>query len=391
MLMPIWGSVIVLSSLVVAAIVVVRIIPPIVERFLNRALAPPPYQVREEVGALHKRLFVADLHADPLLWNRNLLKRHNYGHIDIPRLIDGNVALQVFAVATKIPWGLNFECNAADTDMITLLAVAQAWPPRTWGSLLQRALHQAEKLEEFAAQSQGRLVLVKSVRELDELLVRRRTEPELVGAFLALEGVHALEGDLANLDVLYDAGFRLIGLAHFFDNEAGGSAHGVEKGGLTPFGRELVRHVQDKNMVLDLAHASPQVIDDVWEMTTAPVVASHTGVRGTCDNQRNLSDEHVRRTAATGGLIGIAMFETAVCGNTLDDTARAMRYSADLVGVDYVAVGSDFDGAITAPIDASGMALLTEALVGQGFTEEEIARIMGGNVLRVLREVLPKN
>lgn len=144
-------------------------------------------------------------------------------------------------------------------------------------------------------------------------------------------------------------------------------------------------------MVLDLAHASPRVIDDVWEMTTAPVVASHTGVRGTCDNQRNLSDDHVRRIAATGGLIGIAMFETAVCGNTLDDTACAMRYSADLVGVDHVAVGSDFDGAITAPIDASGMALLTEALVGQGFTEEEIAKIMGGNVLRVLREVLPKN
>jgi microsomal dipeptidase-like Zn-dependent dipeptidase len=343
------------------------------------------------VGALHKRLFVADLHADPLLWNRNLLKRHDYGHIDIPRLVDGNVALQVFAVATKIPWGLNFECNAADTDMITMLAVAQAWPPRTWGSLLQRALHQAEKLEEFVAQSQGCLVLVKSVRELNELLARRRTEPEFVGALLALEGVHALEGDLANLDVLYDAGFRLIGLAHFFDNEAGGSAHGVEKGGLTPFGRELVRHVQDKNMVLDLAHASPQVIDDVWEMTTAPVVASHTGVRGTCDNQRNLSDEHVRRIAATGGLIGIAMFETAVCGNTLDDTARAMRHVADLVGVDYVAVGSDFDGAITAPIDASGMALLTEALMGQGFIEEEISRIMGGNVLRVLREVLPKN
>ena len=222
------------------------------------------------------------------------------------------------------------------------------------------------------------MVLVKSVRGLDELLVRRRTEPELIGAFLALEGAYALEGDLANLDVLYDAGFRLIGLAHFFDNEAGGSAHGVEKGGLTPFGRELVRHVQEKNMVLDLAHASPQVIDDVWEMTTAPVVASHTGVRGTCDNQRNLSYDHVRRIAATGGLIGIAMFETAVCGNTLDDTARAMCYVADLVGVDYVAVGSDFDGAITAPIDASGMALLTEALIGQGFIGEEIARIMGG-------------
>jgi len=391
MLMLVWGGVLVLSFLVVAAIVVAWIVPPMVEKRLNNVSEPPPYRVREETGSLHKRLFVADLHADPLLWNRNLLKRHDYGHVDVPRLVDGNVALQVFAVATKVPWGLNFERNAADSDMVTMLAVAQAWPPRTWGSLLQRALYRAEKLERFAAQSQGRLVLVKSVRELDALLARRRTEPELVGALLALEGVHALEGDLANLDVLYDAGFRLIGLAHFFDNEAGGSAHGVEQGGLTPFGRELVQHIQEKNMVLDLAHASPQVIDDVLEMTTAPVLVSHTGVRGTCDNQRNLSDAHVRRIAATGGIIGIAMFETAVCGTTVADTVRAIRYGTDLVGVDYVAVGSDFDGAITAPIDASGMALLTEALMDQGFAEKEVARIMGGNALRVLRGVLPEN
>ncbi len=381
----------ILTFLVAVAIVVIWIAPPLVERFLNKVLSPPLYRVSEKVATLHKQLFVSDLHADPLLWNRNLLKRHNYGHVDIPRLIDGNVALQVFGVATKIPIGLNFERNTANTDMLTMLVVAQAWPPRTWNSLLQRALYQAEKLERFATQSRGSLVLVKSVRELDEFLARRRTEYELVGGLLALEGIHALEGSLANLDILYDVGFRMIGLAHFFDNEAGGSAHGVERGGLTTFGHELVQRVRDKNMVLDLAHASPPMIDDVLKMTTVPVVASHTGVRGVCDNQRNLSDEHVQRIAATGGVIGIAMFETAVCGTTIGATARAMRYVADIVGVDHVALGTDFDGAITAPIDASGMALLTEALINQHFTEEETARIMGGNILRVLREVLPEN
>lgn len=390
---PVWSCAVALSVLVVVAIIAVRILPSIMERFLNKVVVSRPYQVRPETRDRHDRLLVVDLHADPLLWNRNLLKRHTYGHVDVPRLIDGNVALQVFAAVTKIPWGvgLNFERNAANSsDIVTLLAVGQVWPPHTWGSLLQRALYQAEKLRRFAVESQGRLMLVRSTRELDELLARRRTAPELVGALLALEGVHALEGHLANLDVLYDAGFRIIGLSHFFDNEAGGSAHGMEQGGLTPFGREVMQRIQEKNMVLDLAHSSSRLIDDVLEMTTAPVVVSHTGLRGTCDNQRNLSDDQVRRIAATGGVMGIAMFSVAVCGSSVDDTARAIRYGADLVGADYFALGSDFDGAVTAPIDAGGLALLTEALLSQGFSEEESAKIMGGNALRVLREVLPK-
>ena len=389
--MPIltWISAIILS-LIIIAIVVTRILSSLSDRLLNKTTTPPPYQVGKEAQSLHQQLFIADLHADPLLWNRDLLKRHNHGHVDLPRLVDGNVALQVFAAATKAPWGLNFERNTANSDMVTALVIAQGCPPRTWTSLLQRALYQAELLNRCIAQSQGRLMLIKNARELDTLVTQRQAEPDRapIGAMLALEGVHALQGDLDNLDLLYDAGFRIIGLTHFFDNEAGGSAHGVDQGGLTPFGRELIRRVQDKNLVLDLAHASPQLIDDVLEMATAPVIASHTGLRATCDNQRNLSNEHVRRIAATGGVIGIAMFEQTVCGTTIQHTARAIRHGADLVGPDHFAIGSDFVGSITAPIDASGLALLTEALVGQGFTKEEIAKIMGNNALRVLRQVL---
>jgi microsomal dipeptidase-like Zn-dependent dipeptidase len=340
---------------------------------------------------LHEQLFVADLHADPLLWNRKLLKRHSYGHVDLPRMIDGNVALQVCAAVTRMPWGTNIELTVNNSDGITALIASRGWPPRTWTSLLQRTLYQADNLKRCVAQSKGCLVLVKNIRELDELVAQREASPQRtpVGAMLALEGAHALEGDLDNLDLLYDAGFRIIGLAHFFDNQAGGSAHGVEKGGLTAFGRELVQCVQEKGMLIDLAHASPRVIDDVLEMASAPVIVSHTGLRGTCDNTRNISDEHVRAIAANGGVMGIGMFKIAVCGTRIEDTARAIRYGADLVGPDHFASGSDFDGAIAASIDASGLALLTEALIGQGFTREEIARIMGQNVLRVLRQVLP--
>ena len=382
-------SIILVLLLVAIVYALPRFAAPLIEKVLNRVRRRPPFQMQEGARTLHKALFIADLHADPLLWKRNLLQRSSYGHVDFPRLAEGNVALQVFAAATKIPVGINFESNPARGDLLVPLNIVQAWPRRTWTSLLERALYQAEKLQAFIDQEPQRLLLVKNRQDLERLLAGRQSEPARIGALLALEGVHALEGEIANLDLLYERGFRMIGLAHFFDNEAGGSAHGRQKGGLTPFGREVVRRVAQKKMILDLAHASGQTIEDTLAIATAPVVVSHTGVRGVCDNQRNISDDHVRGIAATGGLIGIALFEQTVCGRTIEDTARAMRYVADLVGVDHAALGSDYDGAVTVPMDCSGLALLTEALLGQGFTAEEAGKIMGGNVLRLLQSALP--
>jgi microsomal dipeptidase-like Zn-dependent dipeptidase len=363
--------------------------PKILEKSMNKVRQSPPYTVSDEAKAVHEQLSVVDLHADPLLWNRNLLKKHSYGHIDFPRLREANVAIQVFGVVTKTPKKMNFESNPSNTDNITALAMLQCWPHRTWGSLFERALYEAEKLKKFEKKSDGNVMVIRSVSDLNNLLEKRKTNPEIVGGILSLEGVQALEGDLKNLDALYDAGFRIIGLTHFFDNEAAGSAHGVDKGGLTPFGKDLVKKIQEKHMIIDLAHASPKTIDDVLVMTSGPVIVSHTGVKGMCNNIRNLSDAHVKQIAATGGVMGIAMFEETVCGKTIKDTARSIRYVANLVGVDHVAVGSDFDGAVTAPTDITGMPLLTEALMDEGFSDEDIAKIMGGNAIRVFSQVLP--
>jgi microsomal dipeptidase-like Zn-dependent dipeptidase len=168
-----------------------------------------------------------------------------------------------------------------------------------------------------------------------------------------------------------------------------GSAHGAEEYGLTDEGRELIRRCLAAGMIIDLAHASEQAIDDTLAMVDRPVLASHGGVRGTCDTARNLADRHVRAIAEGGGVIGIGVYKYATCGKKLEDTARAMRYVADLVGVEHVALGSDFDGAKTM-IDATGLVMLTQALVEGGFTEDEIAGIMGGNALRVFRRTLPE-
>ena len=364
-------------------------VAPLIDRLLNRVQKQEKETIREETAVFHNQLFIADLHSDPYLWNRNLLRRHNYGHIDVPRLIEGNVALQTVGVAAKIPWGLNFESNPGRSDMLAALVVAQGKPLRTWHSQFQRALYHAEQLQAMIAQEPDIFKLICSQQDLNVLLACRQKRPITTGFLLGLEGIHALEGNLAHLDGLFAAGFRLLGLMHFFDNEAGGSAHGRDKGGLTLFGRELIQAAEVKGMTIDLAHASEQLIEDVVAVATRPLIASHTGVRGTFDSPRNFSDRHVKLIAETGGLIGIAMFDMAVGEATTTAVVRAMQYVTDLVGVDHVCIGSDFDGAIKAPIDAAGLPLLTEALLDAGSSLGDVAKIMGGNILRFLRENLP--
>lgn len=359
------------------------------ERRLNPVGSPPPYRPSDRAREIHARSTVVDLHADSLLWGRNLLKRGDRGHVDVPRLIEGGTAIQVFAVTTKVPRNLNIERNDDRTDDILLVAIARGWPPATWRSLLARAEYQAGRLEAFADRSGGRLTLIRQRGDLEAFLARRAADPRIVGGLLAIEGAHALDGDPANLDRLVAAGYRMVAPTHFFDNDFAGSAHGVEGGGLTPLGRELIGRLEGASVIVDLAHASARTIDDVLAMATRPVVASHTGVRGTADNARNLSDEQLRGIAATGGMVGIGFWPTATGGEDAASIGRAIAYAAGVIGVEHVGLGSDFDGAVPVPFDASGLALVTESLLAHGFDEAAIGRIMGGNAIDLLRRCLP--
>jgi microsomal dipeptidase-like Zn-dependent dipeptidase len=318
-----------------------------------------------------------------------LNQRGAWGHVDVPRLIEGHVALQGFTVVTKTPRGMNIESNTGDTDNVRLLAIASFWPLSTWSSLTERALYQARRLQQFAATSGGKLTIIKSGADLNQYLSRRKSNPQITAGFLGIEGAHALDGKLENLDRLYDAGYRMIGLAHFFDNEFAGSAHGASKYGLTPQGRELVKQMQEKKMFIDLAHCSANVIDDVLKLATRPVLVSHTGVKGTCNNNRNLSDEQLRRIARNGGVVGIGFWETATCGRDARAIAKAIRHAVSVMGVDQVGLGSDYDGTVAEPFDASGLAQLTDALLQEHFSEAEIRKIMGENVIRTLQFFLP--
>lgn len=374
-----------------AAALLFTVGPGAVDRNLNTVLeaARPTGAIGPHARQLHDFLFIADLHADPLLWERDLLVRADHGHVDIPRLIAGGVALQVFAAPTQVPAGLNYESNELGLDLVTALALTQGWPRATWSSPLQRALFMAHSLQRTADAAPNRFRIVRSAAELAHFVGERASQPDRVAGLLAIEGLHALEGDAANVDVLFDAGYRMMGLMHFFDNELGGSAHGVSRAGLSDFGRDVVARMQERGIVVDLAHASPQMIDDVLAMTRAPVVVSHGGVKGTCDNVRNLGDDHLRAVAATGGVVGIGYWDAAICDVSMTGVVAAIRYAVDVAGVDHVGLGSDFDGATTTPFDTADLPQLTQALLDAGVPVAHVRKIMGDNVRRVLMQTLP--
>jgi microsomal dipeptidase-like Zn-dependent dipeptidase len=260
-----------------------------------------------------------------------------------------------------------------------------AWPRR-----LARAEHLAWRLRDAADRSDGHLLLVRSGADLGDLRARRAAGArDVVGGLLAIEGAHALDDDLANVARLDAAGFRMVGLVHFFDNAFGGSAHGVARGGLTSLGHDLVAELERRRILVDVAHASPATIEDVLAIATRPVVASHTGVRGVADHARNLSDEQLRAIAATGGLVGIGFWPTACGGEGAEWIVRSIAHAVAIVGAEHVALGSDFDGAVQTPFDASGMPVLTAALLAQGLDEAAISAVMGGSALRFLAGTLP--
>ena len=357
---------------------------------MNTVVHAPPYRVPEKAAALHQKLLIADMHADTLLWYRGFEERTSRGHLDVPRMLEANEALQFFTVVTQSPHNLNLERNSAETfDELTPGYIVRLKPPATWFSRTARALNQADELKTAAKRSGGHLVVIQSRLDLETFLARRQREPKLAAGLLGIEGAHALDGKLENLEKLDRAGFRMIGLAHFFDNAFAGSAHGMKKYGLTEQGRALVREMEQRKILVDLAHASAQTIDDVTAMATRPVVVSHTGVRATCENGRNLSDAQLKKIAATGGVIGIGFWDVATCGSDARAIAKAVRHAVDVAGIDHVGLGSDFDGATNEPFDVTGLPLITQALMDEGFSDPEIAKIMGGNVIRLLRQTLP--
>ena len=346
--------------------------------------------ISKQARTLHEQLFIGDWHSDSLMWKRDLIDQHDYGHVDIPRLQQGNVALQMFTTVTKSPDGINYEANSSDAnDNITKLALVSLWPMNTWNSLAERALFQASKALEMANEFPQQVSLITSKSNLSQFILQRQTNPQLLGMLLGTEGSHALDGDLKNIQRLFDSGFRMMSLQHFFDNKLGGSLHGESGAGLTEFGLEALKKMQDLEIMLDVSHSSEQVVKDALAFSRQPLLISHTGFYGHCASARNISDALMQQIAAKGGLIAVGYWDGAVCEANVNEIAKAIKYGIELVGSEHIALGSDYDGATSVPFDTSELIYLTQALLDLGLSELQIKQVMGANMLRYLQLHLP--
>lgn len=368
------------------------LLPSILDKNMNPVTEHTPYIVSDKAKKMHKSLIVGDWHADSALWNRDLKKTYDYGHVDIPRLQKGNVALQMFTTVTKSPAGQNYTKNSSDSrDNITALAIVQMWPIRTWFSLYERAIFQSNKIRSLAKRDPNNFMLIESRNDLDIFLSKRKNNPELVGGLIGTEGSHALDGSIDNIERLYKNGFRMMSLQHFFDNKLGGSLHGTSGNGLTEFGIKAINEMMRLDIIIDLSHSSQQVVKDVLKISDQPLVISHTGFNGHCKSPRNISDALMKEIASKGGLIAVGFWDAAICDNTPKVVAEAINFGINLIGVDHVSLGSDFDGTIEPGFDTSELEAITHELIELGLDEIEIRKVMGLNMLTFLQNNLPKN
>ncbi len=213
-----------------------------------------------------------------------------------------------------------------------------------------------------------------------------------IAALLGIEGAHALEGDLDNLDAFARLGVRYLGLLHFSANEAGRPAYGPGRSdheGLTPWGFDLVRRCEAQGVLVDLAHINRRGFLDACSVATRPPIVSHTGVLGAFEHWRNIDDAQLRAVADKGGVVGVIFCPRYLGGRGLCDVVRHMVHILDVVGEEAPALGSDWDGFMLPTPDLAdprGLPLLTDALLDAGLPERTVAKILRGNVLRVLAE-----
>ena len=385
---------ILLNSLLFIVILVasaLMLLPKMLDKSMNPVSEHAPFVVSEEAQALHNTLIVGDWHADSALWNRDLKKTYDYGHADIPRLQAGNVALQMFTTVTKSPSGQNYDSNETGAnDNITALAIVQRWPIKTWSSLFERAMYQANKIKDLEKRDPENFMLIESQYDLGIFLLKRVNNPKMVGGLIGTEGSHALDGNLDNVERLYENSFRMMSLQHFFDYKLGGSLHGASGAGLPECGRQAIDEMQRLDIIIDVSHSSENVVKDVLSISNQPLVISHTGFNGYCKSPRNISDSLMIEIAEKGGLIGVGFWDAAVCDNTPRSVAEAIIYGIDLIGAEHVALGSDFDGTITPGFDTSELVAITHELLELGLGKEEIRKVMGENMLSFLQDNLPK-
>lgn len=323
--------------------------------------------------ALHAEHPPVDLHADTLLWAKltgyDLSKRHSpplpgsafMGHVDLPRLKDAGMGAVVFGLTAH-----------------PLL-----------GGACHRATRQIDALDAQCRKHPGLILLARSADDM--------AEPGSDGplaAFLAVEGAHVIDGSMARFDLLVKRGVRVMGFAHFSANRAcrPSVGYGIDDSeGLSGFGRKLLERCEGSGVIVDLAHINRRGFMEVCAAATKPVIVSHTGVSSVHAHKRNVDDDQLRAVADTGGVVGVMFAPVFLGGRGIDAVADHLYRVISVAGEEHVAIGSDYDGMIV-PVaglkQVSMLPNLTDELLGRRWSAGRIARLLRGNALRVLQDVL---
>lgn len=374
-------------------------------------------ELPERARLLHAKATIVDAHVHPslktCLFRKNLARTHRSGgafnpltlRVDLPKTIAGGVNVLISSVYLP-ERGLLDDCKA--------LKLLRFFSPRRIKSLFagdpfERTLEIVDRFERAIdhANSHGR-ELARVVRSTDELL--HAVADGVVAVAHAVEGAHSLGGHVENVAALADRGVCMLTLAHFYPNEVAAPVVGIPRTmqklgcfrqpkdlnrGLGPIGPAVVEEMLRLGMVIDLTHCTPKARRQVYELAgnRRPMIFSHVGVQPLADDPMSPTKEEIVRIADGGGVIGVIFMNYWLGEHTnkngLQAIVATVRRIVDVGGSGAVAIGSDFDGFTDPPDDIedpSKMPRLTEALLRSGFTEAEVEKILGGNILRVLRE-----
>lgn len=340
-----------------------------------------------EAVALHRNSPVVDLVVGTALFRPTFLTRVGHGHVDLPRLREGGVNLVGLTIATRHP---DLRGTLSNIHFRSL-----GMPATARRSNMSIAEWLIERIEGWSVASAGELRIVRTSADLAACL--RPGGP--VGAFIGVQGGHVLDGDLANIERLHALGVRMLAPAHVMDNTLVGSGTGRRRGGLTGYGREVVRALEDVGILVDLAHMSRPAIVDSLRVVRRPFVLSHTGFVETSGRSsrwrkysaatRNIPVSLAGEVAAAGGVVGVVLATQLLGGSGLGHASAALRLALSVAGGDRVAIGSDLDGGLRTVVDAAGLPLLTDRLLADGVDAADVGALLGANALRVLRTVLP--
>lgn len=324
---------------------------------------------RARAEALHRRFPVIDGHCDSILdsfeGKRRLAQAADQGHLDFVRARQAGMAAQIFAL----------------------------WPaPSTYDLPSRRVLQLLDRLLEEVEGAPGQVLLVRRAADVETAFQEGR-----LGVLVGIEGGEALEESLAHLHAYHRLGVRVLGLVWNHRNAlADGAMEWETGGGLTRFGKQVVREMNRLGMLVDAAHLPPAGFRDVLAVAAAPVLFTHGNCRTLFDHPRNLSDDQIRALAGQGGVFGISYVNAFMCPegqqSTVATVADHFDHVCQLLGnADHVALGSDWDGTRTVPTgleDVGGLPNLTAELLRRGYGEGDLEKILGGNYLRVFRQVL---